>query len=92
MDRAGTTHETNDAVAMIYTKPKNTARVYRYPLHYRNGMWVLTREIDWYTTHVIDYVERQFGEDVLIRHLPPSQTSLDDYTGDSEEEPRTDHL
>lgn len=80
----GTDHKEDERNAWVFTSPKKTSRTYRYPLHRRNGYWVLSRTRDWYTQHALEYAEREFDSDVLRRHLAASQSSLDDFQQNKE--------
>jgi len=83
----GTNHTEEDTTALVITSPKKTSRVYRYPFHLRGGYWVLSREKAWYTDHALQYAEREFDGEVLQRHLPASQSELDEFR--EEEKPES---
>lgn len=75
----GTTHEVDGRTAFVYTSPKKSKRTFRYPFHDRSGYWVLSRPREWYTEHALNHAERHFDGEVLRRHLPSSQSELDEF-------------
>lgn len=90
VQKYGTEHTVDGDDAMVLTSPKKTSRVYRYPLHRHDGVWVLSRERSWYTRHALSYAERNLDE-VLRRYIPPSQARLTDFnSGRVQSSPSTD--
>lgn len=78
VQKYGTDHHIDGNVAEVLTSPKKTERVYRYPLHRHADIWVLSRPRDWYTSHALNYADRNL-DDVLRRYIPPSQARLTDF-------------
>lgn len=46
-------------------------------------VWTLSRERDWYTTHVLQFAKTELDDQILIRQVSADQAFLDDFVDDS---------
>ena len=70
-----------DGHARVITKPKKTSRTYVYPLRRVGDVWVLCIPRSRYTEHALRWAQGELDDEIVLRHIPPEQTLIDDFHG-----------
>jgi hypothetical protein len=71
----------NGDVVRVVTKPMKTDGTFVYPFRRFGDVWVMARERDWYTRHVVRFARAELDGQLVEKHLGPGRTSFDDYEG-----------
>lgn len=78
----------DDGRVEVITSPKKTARTYRYSfVKVGSGVWMLARERDWYTEHVLTFAAGRLDGHLVRKQMHASQTTFDDFDGDGPSDP-----
>ena len=79
-----------EKVARVITRPHKGGSAHEYRFHRHGDAWVLSRERDWYTTHALEYAERELDGEVLRRCVGGEQMTFRDFDDDGPSDRRRD--